>query len=133
MRQALTNLDLWVREGIPAPHAQGLIEVDENNIEVLDENNNCKGGFRFPQLDVPVATYCSGTKKNDQDSCCVYFSEEKLKKLYPTRRDYIDKIFKAIDVLEEQGFFSVEDADQMKLDILKLPVPYRDHSSKFEE
>ena len=55
MRQALTNLDLWVREGIPAPHAQGLIEVDENNIEVLDENNNCKGGFRFPQLDVPVA------------------------------------------------------------------------------
>ena len=53
MRQALTNLDLWVREGIPAPHAQGLIEVDENNIEVLDENNNCKGGFRFPQLDVP--------------------------------------------------------------------------------
>ena len=132
MRQALTNLDLWVREGIPAPHAQGLIEVDENNIEVLDENNNCKGGFRFPQLDVPVATYCSGTKKNDQDSCCVYFSEEKLKKLYPTRRDYIDKIFKAIDVLGEQRFFSVEDADQMKLDILKLPVPCRDHSSKFE-
>ena len=132
MRQALTNLDLWTREGIPAPHAQGLIEVDENNVEVLDENHNCKGGFRFPQLDVPVATYCSGTKKNDQDSCCVYFSEEKLKELYPTRRDYIDKIFKAIDVLEEQRFFSIEDADQMKLDTLKLAVPCRDHSSKFE-
>lgn len=27
----------------------------------------------------------------------------------------------------------IRDADQMKLDILKLPVPCRDHSSKFEE
>ena len=111
-------------------------EIDQSGTEsnlMQAINDGTQGGFRFPQLDVPVATYCSGTKKNDQDSCCVYFSEEKLKKLYPTRRDYIDKIFKAIDVLEEQRFFSVEDADQMKLDILKLPVPCRDHSSKFEE
>ena len=58
--------------------------------------------------------------------------KEKLKKLYPTRRDYIDKIFEAIDKLEEQRFFSIVDADQMKLDILKQPVPVRDHNSKFE-
>jgi len=133
MRQALENLILWSGDAnIVPPHAPSLIEVDENHNEVLDENRNCIGGFRFPQLDVPIATYCSGTKKNDQDSCFIPFSEEKLKKLYPTRRDYIDKIFEAIDKLEEQRFFSIVDADQMKLDILKQPVPVRDHNSKFE-
>ncbi len=133
MRQALENLILWSGDAnIVPPHAPSLIEVDENHNEVLDKNRNCIGGFRFPQLDVPIATYCSGTKKNDQDSCFIPFSEEKLKKLYPTRRDYIDKIFEAIDKLEEQRFFSIVDADQMKLDILKQPVPVRDHNSKFE-
>ncbi len=132
MRQALENLILWSEdEKILPPHAKSLIKTDDNNNEILDENNNCVGGFRFPQLTVPIATYCSGSMINDQDGCFIPFSEEKLKKLYPTRRDYIDKIFAAIDKLREERFFSAADADQMKLDILKRPVPFFEHNSKF--
>ncbi len=130
MRQNLRNLKIWSTGGEAPGHAKSFIEVDDNGMEALDENMNCKGGFRFPQMDVPIATYCSGTSKNDQDSCFIPFSEEKLKELYPTRADYIDKIFATIEEMIDERFISPEDGDALKLEILKQPVPSLDYSSK---
>lgn len=117
--QALTNLDAWVHENVAPPHAEW-IEVDENTNEVLDEHGNCKGGFRYPKMDVPVATYHSGTDTNPQDSYYELFSQEKIKELYPTRKDYIEPIFEKIDNLYNQRFISLEDAEAMKEEALKV-------------
>lgn len=129
MRQALRNLDEWVREGIAPPHAQqGFIETDENGNELFDENGNCRGGLRLPQMDVPVARYFSGTDKNPQDSAYVLFDEEKLTALYPTHTDYVEKMFKAIDEMLFANFISVQDADLMKKTAVMTPVPRLDRS-----
>lgn len=118
--QAINNLDLWVKENIAPPHAQGLIEVDEKNNEVFDEHHNCKGGFRFPKMDVPIATYHSGTATNPQDSYYEPFSLEKIKQLYPTREDYIQPIFEKIDELYRQRFISLDASNEMKEEALKV-------------
>lgn len=119
--QALTNLDAWVHENVAPPHAQW-IEVDENNHEVFDEHHNCKGGFRYPKMDVPVATYHSGTETNPQDSYYELFSLDKIKKMYPTRKDYIEPIFKKINDLYQQSFISLDDAESMKEEALKVSI-----------
>lgn len=129
MRQAVRNLDMWSRQNIAPPHAPAFIETDENGYAALDENGNCKGGLRLPQIDVPVAAYHSGTKTNDQDSCYVPFSTEKLKELYPTHEDYVLKMFTAIDKMLEQNFISVQDADQMKVRAVMAPIPELDHNA----
>ncbi|MDD2978455.1 MAG: alpha/beta hydrolase domain-containing protein [Hespellia sp.] len=128
MRQALRNLKLWSEENIAPPHAQNLIAVDEDGHELFDENGNCKGGLRLPQLTVPIARYYSGTAKNPQDSAYVPFSEERLLKLYPTHTDYVKKMFAAIDEMLFQNFISVQDADRMKKEAVMAPIPKLDKS-----
>jgi hypothetical protein len=129
MRQALRNLDAWARDGIAPPHAPAFIETDEQGFAALDEDGNCKGGLRLPQVSVPIASYYSGTKTNDQDSCYVPFSKERLKELYPTHEDYVKKMFAAVDDMLEDNFISVQDADQMKLMAVITPVPELDSNS----
>lgn len=119
--QALCNLDAWVSEGI-APPRSNRIEVDENNQEVLDDNGNCMGGFRFPQVEVPTGTYHIGNDVNPQESLFFPFTKEKLLSLYPTFRDYVYKIFMCVDDLCEKRFISREHADLMKTEILKEDV-----------
>lgn len=126
MRQALRNLDAWSRGISVPPHAHGLIETDETGYAALDADGNCKGGLRLPELSVPVASYYSGTKNNDMDSCYVPFSEERLKELYPTHEDYITKMFAAIDAFVDDGFISVLDGDIMKAQAVARPVPVMD-------
>ena len=121
MEQALRNLDAWVTYNVVPPRADR-IEVDSTNNEVLDEHGNCKGGFRFPQLDVPTGTYQLGNGKNPQESLFIPFSQEKLKELYPTFKDYVYKIFARIDDLCAKNFISSEHADQMKFDVLKADL-----------
>ena len=129
MRQALRNLDGWARGEMVPPHAPSFIETDETGYAALDENGNCKGGFRLPDIDVPIATYHSGTKTNDQDSCYEPFSSEKLKEFYPTHEDYVNQMFAAIDRLVDQNFISVWDGDLMKLKAVATPVPELDHNA----
>lgn len=121
VEQALCNLDAWVSRGICPPHANR-IEVDETNNEVLDENGNCVGGFRFPQVQVPTGVYHMGNEVNPQESLFIPFSKDKLLSLYPSFKDYVYKIFKCVDDLCESRFISREHADLMKTEILKEDV-----------
>ena len=119
--QGLENLDNWVKMN-QAPPCSDWIEVDGNGNEIFDEYGNCKGGFRFPQLDVPYATYYSGTKTNAQDGYYVPFSEELLKQLYKNKEKYIQRIFKKIDDLYQNKWISMESLEMIKDEILRLPI-----------
>lgn len=121
--QALRNLDVWASGGAAPPRAPGWIAVDEDGQAVVDEYGNGVGGFRFPQMDVPTGSYLLGNGGNAQNGKFVPFSAEKLRELYPSRQDYLDKVFAAIDKLVDQRFISVPDGDWMKYDILKTPLP----------
>lgn len=129
MRQTLRNLYAWGKDNIAPPHAPAFIETDEAGYAAVDQYGNCKGGLRLPQLTVPVASYYSGTKSNDQDSCYIPFSKEVLKELYPTHTDYVNAMFKAIDDMLDKNFISVWDADQMKLMAVMTPVPELDQNA----
>ena len=52
---ALQNIDLWSRDGLPAPPGQDILV--ENGQPVLDEFGNVAGGLRSPYLDVPTSTW----------------------------------------------------------------------------
>lgn len=117
--QGLDNLDQWVKTNV-APPCSNRIEIDDQGHEVLDEYGNCKGGLRYPQLDVPYATYYSGTKENVQESYYVPFSNATLKGLYKNKEDYVWKICKKIDEMYLNRWISIESLEQMKEEAMGL-------------
>ena len=117
--QGLDNLDQWVKTN-EAPPCSDRIEIDDMGHEVFDEYGNCKGGLRYPQLDVPYATYYSGTKENVQESYYVPFSGATLKELYKNKEDYVWKICKKIDEMYLNRWISIESLEQMKEEAMGL-------------
>lgn len=128
VRQSLRNLNAWSRGWSVPPRAPGWIAVDKKGKPVFDGDGNVMGGLRLPQLEVPIARCSSGTHKNPQDSCMIPFSQKRLEELYPTHRDYVKKMFHAVDQLLFQNFISVQDADLLKMCAVFEPIPKCDHS-----
>ena len=90
---ALRNLDHWVRNGTPPPHADP-IEVNDG-MPVLDEFGNVRGGLRSPYLDVPTSTWYGNSTGA---SFCriagheVPFDAATLQQLYPSHGTYVDTV-----------------------------------------
>lgn len=119
--QGLENLKQWVQKNIAPPCCQR-IEVNEEGNECFDMYGNCKGGLRYPHLDVPYATYYSGTLNNPQEGYYVPFTDEKLKQIYKTRMNYVSSIFEKIDGMYKEKWISFADAESMKEEFLRLPI-----------
>ena len=128
VRQALRNLDLWSRCGLAAPRTASLIRTDEKGQALPDEYGNTIGGLRLPQLEVPCATYFSGTAKNPQDGVAVMLPTRKLTALYPTHQDYVLAMFAAIDKLKKVRFISEQDAAHLRVEAVRMPVPEADQT-----
>lgn len=129
--QGLENLEVWVEKNIAPPRCKR-IEIDEEGNEVFDVYGNCKGGLRYAQLDIPYATYYSGTKQNAQEGCYVPFSSKKLKEIYKTRNNYIKQIFTSIDEMYQKRWISLVDAEHMKEDVLKLEIFKEEDANGYE-
>lgn len=111
---ALQNLDRWARKGKPAPRAS-LIEVKDGAV-VLDAAGNGVGGVRSPWVDVPAATYFTGTTP----AACrefghtVAFDKARMDSLYGSEKNYESKFAKSVDELVKAGWYTESDGKKMK-------------------
>lgn len=133
-RGALVNLDKWVREGTPPPHAQSYIVVDNENVEmdvygknmiptvVRDGFGNAVGGLRTPYVDLPFATYAMYPKGNRLSGEVIPFDKQKFEQLYGNREAYMQKFSAYVDAMTEQRWVTKEDGEQMKRDIASDPA-----------
>ncbi|HYI19106.1 MAG TPA: alpha/beta hydrolase domain-containing protein [Solirubrobacteraceae bacterium] len=111
---ALRNLDLWSRQGIPAPPgADILVQAGQ---PVLDAFGNVVGGLRSPYLDVPTSTW---TGSSTGDSFCfiagheIPFEQARLDALYPTRGSYVGAVARNVRALVAQRYLTPEDGREL--------------------
>lgn len=119
---AFSNLDNWVTNGVPPPHASRLVVEDPHVWPVRasrDQYGNPVGGVRTPAVDVPVATYLErGLKAPGSDDSAyagydIPFSPEYLKILYPTHQDYVDKVSADVRELISQRWLTRYGGEQL--------------------
>ena len=112
----LVHLDQWARKGKPAPRAS-LIEVKDGAV-VLDQAGNGVGGVRSPWVDVPAATYFTGTTP----AACrefghtVAFDKARMDSLYGSEKNYESKFAKSVDELVKAGWYTESDGKKMKVE-----------------
>ena len=114
IRAAAYHLKRWIKYGLPAPRSNYLEMTGEypDAVFVLDEYGNPKGGIRSPFVDVPTQTYTI-EEPLQVKNIIKPFSKELLKRLYPTREDYIKKVTAAAIDMLEKGFILPEDAKEI--------------------
>ncbi len=134
MNSAYNNLYTWLREGTPPPKAAPIVmekvgDKDELHVK-LDENGNAVGGVRSPFVDIPVATYHGQSVPLDEESAffCMLagyktpFDDEKIKSLYPTRGDYLDKVNAMVDTMVAERFLTESDGKRLKKEAQRVDV-----------
>ena len=129
---AFANLDAWVKSNIIPPRAPRMVVKDKIENEYfgakLGQYDNAIGGLRTPYLDVPVASYYSGSTGVDDytNFICgitgykVPFEKEVIKKLYKTREEFLSKVNKMVDSLVRERFIIKEDGEKIKREAEEL-------------
>ncbi len=126
---ALNYLNEWIANGKTPPHAPP-IAVDRDPANdgsqlSLDEFGNAKGGIRNIWVDVPTATngvFGKG-KTQAQDRLCQLagtkapLPDATLKKLYPSKAEYVTRANRRLDELIAEGWFLPEYAEAIRRDI----------------
>ena len=101
----------WARDGTAPPVAPPLTRGDDGLART--EHGNAKGGIQLAEHAVPTALN-SGANSGDR-FCMLYgthqpFDDETLEKLYPTHREYVDKMSTATWANVEAGYVLARDA-----------------------
>jgi hypothetical protein len=132
---ALANLERWVRDGIPAPHAARIAVSkpgDPNATSLTDQFGNARGGVRTPSVDVPTATYYGASTAVGPDTtpptCTIVghmvpFDHARLAKLYPTHADYVKQVSADVDRLVSERWITVADEQRIKIQASRAPIP----------
>ncbi|MDT8398211.1 MAG: alpha/beta hydrolase domain-containing protein [Pseudomonadales bacterium] len=145
---AWRNLERWVSQGVPAPKAERLQLIDPDTVNpglvreassfspaqafVKDANGNAVGGVRTPFVDVPTARWVGAKQAADSatpDFGCIFegykiaFSREKLRALYPTHPDYVEKVARSAQALEAQGWLTAMDRAEIIVEAQAADVP----------
>ncbi|MFC1495337.1 alpha/beta hydrolase domain-containing protein [Thermodesulfobacteriota bacterium] len=132
MNSAYSNLYTWLRTGTPPPRAEPILaEKAEGKDEIeimMDEHGNALGGVRNPYVEIPLATYYGQSRPLDQESgffCMLAgyresFDNAKIKSLYPTREDYLDKVNTMVDKMVEERFLTKSDGIRIKEEALRV-------------
>lgn len=117
---AWENLDRWVREGVPPPHAAPLSlrpgadrDFHPDSAFVEDGNGNAVGGVRLPAVDVPTARWVGA--KSGPFRCLfagykLPFDRGKLRSMYGSRENYVAKVRESADQLHRARWLTTEDA-----------------------
>jgi hypothetical protein len=125
---AFANLDRWARDGIAPPKAKRIDLVIKGDppraTAVTDSFGNALGGVRTPFVDLPTATYHSA--RTGSDFLCrmigyeTPFDQERLKALYPSLKDYADRVSRQVDQMLKDHWLTEADAQQLKADAPSL-------------
>ena len=114
---AFQNLDQWVRNGIPGPHAPHIAAVGAGTPAatiLTDQYGNALGGVRSPYVDVPTATYYGTTPGGG--TCMLLwghympFTSDQLAQLYPTHASYVSAVQADANNLLAGRWLTQEDA-----------------------
>lgn len=116
---AFVNLVNWVRDGKSPPRAPR-IEV-ANGAMVRDEFGNAKGGLRSPYVDVPTGRYETAKYLRHLIGAEMPFSAEKLRELYGSRADYLQRFDLGIDALVDGGWILPTDGATLKVEEASRP------------
>jgi Alpha/beta hydrolase domain len=111
---ALQNIDLWSRDGLPAPPGRDILV--ENGQPVLDEFGNVVGGLRSPYLDVPTSTWRASATGASFCGIAGYeipFDQATLDELYPTQGAYVRAVRRDVRQLVAQRYITREDGQQL--------------------
>lgn len=122
---AWRNLDRWVREGVPPPHADPLVlraaagPFQPDSAFVTDVYGNARGGVRMPALEVPTARWVGA--KTGAFTCLFIgykypFSPAQLARLYPDDAAYQSKLRMAVTRLRAAHWLTPEDSDEILRD-----------------
>jgi Alpha/beta hydrolase domain len=138
IRSALSNLELWVRNGTPPPRAarlqvkdlgpqQPLNERDRNGfrlstpepyVVVRDALGNALGGARSPYVDVPIAAYHGRLEGLNVLACgrvgwTVPFDKSRLTSLYGDSETYKAKLQQAVDRSVKERWLNPSDVPKV--------------------
>jgi hypothetical protein len=132
---ALRNLERWVRDEKPAPHADRIAMSkpgDPSANPIIDQFGNVKGGVRTPYVDVPTATYFGTSTAAGADSTpptcpitghMVPFDRGRLARLYPTHADYTRRVDSDVDRLVSEGWITSADGQRIKDQADRAAIP----------
>jgi Alpha/beta hydrolase domain len=115
---ALRALHRWLADGVPAPH-QPRIETDAGPpLRIAtDDDGNARGGIRLPELEMPIATYrgaAMGTGRLPLFGAASPFTDDELRRRYPSRECYQQGWDAAVDALVTTGALRPEDAPALR-------------------
>jgi Alpha/beta hydrolase domain len=132
---ALANLERWVRDGMPAPHAARIAVSKPGDLDatvLTDRLGNARGGVRTPAVDVPTATYYGASTALDPDTtpptCTIVghmvpFDHARLAKLYPTHANYVKRVSADVDWLVSERWITPADGQRIESEASRAPVP----------
>lgn len=132
---SLANLERWVCDGIPPPHAARIAVSrpgDPNATVLTDQFGNARGGVRTPAVDVPIATYygtsTSVGPETTPPTCTIVghmvpFDHTKLAKLYATHSNYVNKVSTDVDRLVSERWITAADGRKIKQQANRAHVP----------
>lgn len=113
----------WIEEGA-APLSIGKIEVRNMLLGYKkDRYGNALGGVRLPELEVPTARYVVNALFTGLVGYKIPFSEAKLKALYPTHQDYVEKVTAAARAAEQAGIILPYRAEEYIREAEAAPIP----------
>jgi hypothetical protein len=111
---ALQNIDLWSRDGLPAPPGRDILV--QNGQPVLDEFGNVVGGLRSPYLDVPTSTWRASATGASFCRIAGYeipFDQATLDALYPTHGAYVRAVGRSVRDLVGDRYLTRADGQQL--------------------
>jgi hypothetical protein len=128
IRAALHSLELWTRDGIPAPPSMflaGSLDAGNQLVTELDADGSAFDGLRPPHTvqvvdgepaSAPLGVYTGINPQGDPPYAPFAdtfraFDPEALDARYPTRREYVDRVARAADRLLADGYLVASDRD----------------------
>jgi hypothetical protein len=121
---ALQNLDLWSRDGLPAPPGRDILV--QNGQPVLDEFGNVVGGLRSPYLDVPASTWFASSTGASFCSIAgheVPFDQATIEELYPTHGAYVRAVTRDVRELVADRYLTRGDGQSLIREAAQSDIP----------
>jgi hypothetical protein len=111
----LDNLDRWVRDGVPMPHASRITRDPAAPDGVArDEYGNARGGLRTPWLDVPTARYAPRCTCSPVTGSMTPLSGDELRARYRDHDAFVGAWERSIDSLVADRWLLAEDAAALR-------------------
>jgi alpha/beta hydrolase family protein len=129
---AWSNLDDWVRQGVPAPHAKplalkaGPTVLPPDQAFLVDGEGNALGGVRTPYVDVPTARWI-GARLGP--FVCLFrgykydLAPAELQRLYGTHEAYVRKVAADSRELQAARWLTPSDAAAIVREAEQAKVP----------